>query len=182
MMTVAPRLMTNAELDALDVPFLRELHEGVLYQVPSPVFRHQMAVSSLAALFWAILPEGLVGLVAPFDYQPDEHTAYEPDYSVWDEAVVERRPLDVAPVLVIEVLSPSNPEHDLVRKFGGYARFGVPRYWMLNPEGETLVAYRLVDGAYIEEGRAVGEELFEVTDPFPIAFRPAALFRRGPAT
>jgi len=182
MVTLAPRLMTNADLDALDVPFLRELHEGVLYQVPSPVFRHQMAVSRIGAIFESLVPEGMVGLVAPFDYQPDEHTAYEPDYSVWDEQVVERRPLDVAPVLVIEVLSPSNPEHDLVRKFAGYARFGVPRYWMLNPVGERLVTYRLVEGAYVEEGRAEGETLFEVTEPFPICFRPAALFRRGPFT
>ncbi len=182
MVSTATQLMTNAELDALDVPFLRELHEGVLHLVPSPVFRHQRAVSRFAELFAPIVPVGMVGLVAPFDYQPDDHTTYEPDFSVWDEAVVERRPLDDPPVLVVEVLSPSNPEHDLVRKFGGYARFGVRHYWMLNPVGETLVAYRLEDGGYDEVGRATGEELFEVTDPFAVRLRPAALFRRGPAT
>ncbi len=181
MVTLAPQLMTTTELEALDVPFLRELHEGVLYLVPAPIFRHQMAVNRLAVVFEPHIPAGMVGLVAPFDYQPDEHTAYEPDYSVWDEDTVERRPLDVAPILVVEVLSPSNPEHDLVRKFGGYARFGVPHYWMVNPVGETLVAYRLESGAFVEVGRAVGEELFEVTDPFPVALRPGALFRRGPS-
>jgi len=181
MEAMAPRLLTNADLDALDVPFLRELHEGVLYVTPSPGFRHQQAVSRFAAVFESILPEGLVGVVAPFDYQPDDHTTYEPDYSVWDEAVVERRPLDVPPELVIEVLSPSKPEHDLVRKFGGYARFGVPHHWIVNPVGETLVAYRLRDGAYEEVGRAEGEELFAAEEPFPVRLRPAALFRRGPA-
>jgi Uma2 family endonuclease len=181
MEALAPRLLTNADLDALDVPFLRELHEGVLYVTPSPGFRHQQAVNRFAALFESLVPDGHVGLPAPFDYQPDEHTTYEPDYSVWDEAVVERRPLDVPPVLAIEVLSPSKPEHDLVRKFGGYERFGVPHYWIVNPVGETLVAYRLVDGRYVEAARAEGEELFEVDDPFPVRLRPAALFRRGPA-
>ena len=182
MVTAAPRLMTNADLDALDVPFLRELHEGVLYLVPSPAFRHQQAVSRFPVLFEPLLPDGLLGLVAPFDYQPDDHTTYEPDYSVWDESVVERRPLDVPPVLVVEVLSPSNPEHDLVRKLGGYARFSVPHYWMLNPVGERLVAYRLVDGRYVEVALAEGEEPLEVVEPFPVRLRPAALFRRGPAT
>jgi len=181
MEAMAPRLLTNADLDALDVPFLRELHEGVLYVTPSPGFRHQKAVSRLGVVFDDLVPEGFVGLVAPFDYRPDDHTTYEPDYSVWDEAIVERRPLDVPPVLAIEVLSPTKPEHDLVRKFGGYARSGVPNYWILNPVGETLVAYRLRNGAFVEVGRAEGEELFEVEEPFPVRLRPAALFRRGPA-
>ena len=178
---VAPRLLTNADLDALDVPFLRELHEGVLYLVPSPTFRHQMAVSRLTEILAPLVPDGLVGLVAPFDYRPDDSTTYEPDVSVWDEAVVERSPLDVPPVLVIEVLSPSNPHHDLVRKLGGYGRFGVVHYWMVNPIGETMVAYRLKKGGHVEAARAEGEELFEVDDPFPVRLRPAALFRRGPA-
>ena len=181
METLATRLLTNADLDALDVPFLRELHEGVLYVTPSPGFRHQRAVTRLGAVFESVVPEGFVGLVAPFDYQPDDHTTYEPDYSVWDESVVERRPLDVPPVLAIEVLSPSNPDHDLVRKFAGYARFGVPHYWVLNPIGHTLVAYALRNGTYAEVSRAEGEALFEVEEPFPVRLRPAALFRRGPA-
>jgi Uma2 family endonuclease len=181
MEALAPRLLTNADLDALDVPFLRELHEGVLYVTPSPGYRHQRAVGRLSEVFASVVPEGFVGLVAPFDYQPDDHTTYEPDFSVWDEAVVERRPLDVPPVLAIEVLSPSKPEHDLVRKFGGYQRFGVPHYWILNPVSETLGAYRLVEGRYVEAARAEGEALFEVVDPFPVRLRPAALFRRGPA-
>ena len=181
METLASSLLTNADLDALDVPFLRELHEGVLYVLPSPGYPHQRAVNKLAALFEAVLPEGLVGLPAPFDYQPDESTTYDPDYSVWEETVVERRPLDVPPVLAIEVLSPSNPDHDLVRKFAGYARFGVPHYWVLNPIGPTLVGYALRNGTYAEVGRAEGEALFEVEEPFPVRLRPAALLRRGPA-
>lgn len=173
--------MTNADLEALDLPFLRELHEGVLYLMPSPGFRHQMAVSRMAAIFPEAIPEGMVGLVAPYDYQPEYHTTYEPDYSVWDLAVVEKKPLDVPPVLAVEVLSPSHSDNDLVRKFGAYARFGVQHYWVLNPVGETLVAYRLKDGHYVEAVRVVGEDLFEVAEPFPVRLRPAALFRRGPA-
>jgi len=181
METLASSLLTNADLDALDVPFLRELHEGVLYVLPSPGYPHQRAVARLVVIMDALLPDGLVGLPAPFGYQPDERTTYEPDYSVWDESVVERCPLDVPPVLAIEVLSPSNPDHDLVRKFTGYARFGVLHYWVVNPMGHTLLAYTLRDGLYVEVGRAEGEALFEVEEPFPVRLRPAALFRRGPA-
>lgn len=181
METLASSLLTNADLDALDVPFLRELHEGVLYVLPSPGYPHQRAINRLAVILDSFIPEGLTGLPAPFDYQPDQRTTYEPDYSVWDEAVVERRPLDVPPVLAIEVLSPSNPDHDLVRKFAGYARFGVPHYWVLNPVGHTLLAYAVQDGLYVEVARAEGEALFEVDQPFPVRLRPAALFRSGAA-
>jgi len=99
METLASSLLTNADLDALDVPFLRELHEGALYVLPSPGYAHQRAVSRLPVLFEPLLPNGLLGLVAPFDFL----------------------------------------------------------------------------------GRAEGEALFEVEEPFPVRLRPAALFRSGPA-
>lgn len=37
------------------------------------------------------------------------------------------------PDLIVEVLSPSNPEQDTVVTRAAYARAGVPEYWMVRP-------------------------------------------------
>jgi Uma2 family endonuclease len=39
-----------------------------------------------------------------------------------------------APTFVVEVLSPGNPERDLVEKFPKYEEHGVKEYWILDPE------------------------------------------------
>ena len=41
---------------------------------------------------------------------------------------------------MLEVLSPSNPRHDLERKRELYARHGVPAYLILEPYQETVLA------------------------------------------
>lgn len=56
-----------------------------------------------------------------------------------------------APTFVVEVLSPGNPERDLVEKFPKYEEHGVSEYWILDPhdlrhrffrrENELLVEY-----------------------------------------
>ena len=53
-----------------------------------------------------------------------------------------------APDLVVEVLSPSTAPVDRGPKFETYARFGVPEYWIVDPEARTLEIYRLAGDAY----------------------------------
>jgi Uma2 family endonuclease len=51
-----------------------------------------------------------------------------------------------APTLVVEVLSPSTTQIDLVRKRQLYARHGVPYYWIVDPDALTVDAYVLGPG------------------------------------
>ena len=51
-----------------------------------------------------------------------------------------------APDLVVEVISASNPERDLVRKRGIYARHGIAEYWTADPEARSILTITL-DGA-----------------------------------
>ena len=57
------------------------------------------------------------------------------------------------PDLVVEVLSPGTREIDLARKMALYAKYGVPEYWIIDPETETTRILFLVDGVN-EEQRA----------------------------
>lgn len=49
------------------------------------------------------------------------------------------------PDLMIEILSPSNPENDLWRKRELYRRHGVREYWIINPLEERVYVFRYQD-------------------------------------
>ena len=52
------------------------------------------------------------------------------------------------PDLVVEILSPSNREHDLVKKKNLYEKFGVKEYWIVDPQTKAIIAYTLGSGKY----------------------------------
>jgi Uma2 family endonuclease len=54
--------------------------------------------------------------------------------------------------LALEVVSEDKPERDLVDKRGDYAEAGVPEYWIVNPQTETISVLRLKGNAYEEAG------------------------------
>ena len=43
------------------------------------------------------------------------------------------------PDLLAEILSPSNPAHDVQTKRAAYARAGVPEYWIVRPETRDVI-------------------------------------------
>ena len=53
---------------------------------------------------------------------------------------------------VVEVVSPDGPERDLVHKRDDYAEAGIPEYWIVDPELETITVLELEDGGYVESG------------------------------
>ena len=54
--------------------------------------------------------------------------------------------------LVAEVVSPDNPDRDIIDKRGDYAEAGIPEYWIANPIAGTVAVLVLSDGEYREHG------------------------------
>ena len=79
------------------------------------------------------------------EYETDAVTDQcQPDLSVFDqplEAVVADETLQ--PVIVIEIVSPGNPENDYIWKVEAYARMGIPEYWIVDP-GNDAVTFLLL--------------------------------------
>jgi Uma2 family endonuclease len=99
---------TRADLDAMPEDGRRyELIDGVIIVTPSPVTRHQDIVLSLGAFLRAGSPQDLKVLIAPFDVALSERTVLEPDILVARRSDVTLKDLPTAPVLAVEVLSPS---------------------------------------------------------------------------
>lgn len=91
-------------------------------------------------------------LIAPVDLYLDEMAnAVQPDIlfsSKNNPLVVDKSGLHGVPDLIIEILSPGNKEHDLVKKKLLYEKFGVKEYWVIDPETKMATGYSLKDATY----------------------------------
>lgn len=66
--------------------------------------------------------------------------------------IVKEKRIVGVPDLLVEILSPSNPERDLLVKRALYARNGVREYWIVDGETKTLEVNVLVGGRFSPAG------------------------------
>jgi Uma2 family endonuclease len=129
-----------------------ELIDGELYVTPAPRLKHQRVASNLAGHLFMYLRERPLGRVysAPVDVVFNDTNVVEPDILYISREREERqateRYLRGAPDLVVEILSPSTKYVDFGVKLHLYERFGVPEYWIIDPEEENTKIYRLEGG------------------------------------
>ncbi len=168
------RPLTVADLLELPVEGPRyELIDGLLIAMPPAELRHAYVASQLWRLLNDASPPGLWAIQAPAGAIIDDHTWVEPDVFVGRR--VEDRYFEGAPLLVVEVLSPSNRLYDLTTKFSRYERAGVPSYWVVDPFELRLLAWELVGGRYAQVADVAAEETWTARAPFPVTVRPGAL-------
>ncbi len=171
------RPLTRADLEAMPDDGRRyELIDGALVVTPAPSEGHQDAVLELAVLLLrAHCPPELKTMVAPFDVALSDSTVMQPDVLVARRSDVTSRDLPVAPVLAVEILSPSTKHIDLMLKRSRFEAAGCPSYWVVDPSEPSITAWDLRDGAYVEVCRAAGDGELTLTLPFPVAVRPSTL-------
>jgi Uma2 family endonuclease len=54
--------------------------------------------------------------------------------------------------LVIEIVSPDDPRRDKVEKRIDYASAGIPEYWIVDPQEQTITVLKLEGREYAEHG------------------------------
>lgn len=143
-----------------------ELIEGVAYAMsPSPSWSHQKLLGELYALLRGFLKGGpCTPIVAPMDVKFSEHTVVQPDITVWcnkentgeKDTSMDRMPQ--APsnaqkllTVVVEILSPSNPTHDLIHKLRLYEAHGIPEYWIVDIKDKLIIRNRLQNSRYLAD-------------------------------
>lgn len=129
----------------------REIIDGELIVTAAPYLRHQKLVGELHGQFWTHLKTHGGGqiYIAPADVVLSDINVVEPDLLfVADDQlqILTEKNVQGAPSLVIEVASDSRM--DRVRKRDLYARFGVPVYWVVDPETDRVEVYRLAGETY----------------------------------
>jgi Uma2 family endonuclease len=160
----AKAALTYADFVALPDDGKRyEILDGELFVTPSPTSRHQIVLANLFRILDARVRERGLGrvLFASLDVIFADTSIAEPDLLYVDTgrtSLISNRGIEGAPALLIEALSPSSIRADRRVKFELYARFGVPFYWIVDPDALTLEAYRLEGQRYVLAVRASGSE------------------------
>jgi Uma2 family endonuclease len=116
-------------------------------------------------------------LAAPFVVRMDPFNELKPDVLATRFADLTEQSLPRAPVLAVEVVSPSSGLRDRSLKKLVYERIGVLSYWIVDPSRErpALTAYELADGSYRELATVTGRQSWKAVRPFPVRVRPADL-------
>lgn len=157
-----------------------EIIEGVLYEMPAPRPEHAFIIANL--MFWlAPLVRALGGKLAPapIDLFLQGANPVQPDLLVLfaDQlGQVSERGIEGPPTVVIEVLSPSNIDHDRLVKRSLYARGGVPEYWIIDPRAETVEVLMLHQGQYLRHLLASGDDEVTSTVLVGLSFPASAVF------
>jgi len=173
----AGRPFTVAELDRMPDDGRRyELLDGVLIVSPRPTTVHQFVATRLAGVLDEACPEDLCVVAEPA-VQLGPQAEFDPDLVVVRIDQIGGAKFTEPPLLVVEVRSPSTALVDLNRKKAAYERFGVPSYWIVNPDlaHPELMVFELRDDRYTVETKTTAP--FTVTRPFSVAVDPARLTR-----
>ena len=143
---------TVEEYLALDTNQLVEFSNGFVEVLPMPSPPHQRIALFLYRILWAFITEQRLGevLVAPLPVELWSKKFREPDLVfVSKEKLAHQsakfwRNVD----LVVEVVSPDDPERDYRDKRKEYARAGIAEYWIVDPQQKLVTLLVLQEQEY----------------------------------
>lgn len=140
---------TEEEYLALDTNYLVELDDGTIEVLPMPSLPHQRIALFLYRVLWAFVDKHGLGevLTAPLPVRLWSKKFREPDILFLNEVtrLQQAKQYVVHPDLVMEVVSPDNPDRDYEKKRQEYAQAGIPEYWIVDPFQERIVVLVLED-------------------------------------
>lgn len=159
-----------------------ELYEGELIVCATPRPRHQLVIGNLYMLMVEHVRRRGLGQVflSPIDVILSRITVVQPDLVYLDTTrlgIVTDRAIEGAPTLVVEVLSPSTDARDRGDKQALYARYGVPYYWIADPEARTVEALRLSGEVYEPVATLAGTTPAALPPLHDLTLDPAAVWR-----
>lgn len=148
--TMLPSLQLQLEMITLEqyenLPENRrvEVFENVVYDMASPSQIHQTLSMELSNIIYNYIKnkKGLCQVFhAPFDVKLSDKpfTIVQPDIMViCDKDKLDGKRCNGAPDFIIEIVSPSNPADDYIRKLYYYKNYGVREYWIVDPRRKTV--------------------------------------------
>jgi Uma2 family endonuclease len=168
MIQVKPRFQSFEEYLAYDdgTEKLYELFNGELIEVPPESGTNVQIATFLLIQFAAIVGYRQVrGHGLELEVNGEPRNRY-PDLTILREEHIEQlakrntvRLTMSPPLLVVEVVSPGElqRDRDYVAKRIQYQDCGVPEYWIIDPDAQTVLIWELLENNYTEVGRFSGE-------------------------
>ena len=134
---------------------LVEFADGCLEELPLPTDLHQSILLYLFRRFdERVRAEGGVALVGPMRLKIRDSRFREPDLLLLRDARDSRRQnrFWLGADLVVEVVSPDDPDRDYIRKRQDYAEAKVSEYWIVDPQRDEINILSLAQDQYIDQG------------------------------
>ncbi|MFH1898653.1 MAG: Uma2 family endonuclease [Candidatus Desantisbacteria bacterium] len=140
---------------------------GDLFMTAAPLIYHQAISRNLAFIIWEFVKDHDMGEVfnSPVDIVFGSTNVVQPDI-----VYVSKKRLDIirekaifgAPDLVIEILSPTTLQMDVLLKKALYQRFGVREYWIVDPKEQKVEVFVMEGGKYESKGIFFQQDVVEV--------------------
>ena len=134
---------------------LIEFTKGTLEVLPMPTERHQAMLEFLFFALRAVIEQyGGKVRFAPLRLQIRGGKFREPDNMLMRDAHDPRRQnrFWLGADLVVEIVSPDDPERDTQTKRVDYAEARIPEYWIVNPDDESITVLELMGDEYRDHG------------------------------
>lgn len=175
------RMLTVEDMENMpDDEFRYELDDGILIASPVPSTLHQLAVARLTVILTAACPAEMV-VLAGVGVNISKFQHRVPDLAVVRVDSLETVFQETPPDLVVEVASPRTRLYDRNRKKDVYRGFGIPAYWIVEPDRNhsELTVFELRSDAYEQTAHVTGDEEYRAAVPFAVTIAPSALVRVG---
>ncbi|MFC5401631.1 Uma2 family endonuclease [Cohnella soli] len=129
-----------------------EIAGGRLELLSSPNSMHQVISQAIRDMMRDTCGLDYIMLTAPLDVILSDTEVRQPDLIFIHrsrKSIITKRGIDGVPDVVVEVLSPSTRRRDRRDKIIAYAKYGVPEYWIVDPDSYTIELNVLgADGRY----------------------------------
>ena len=132
-----------------------EIINGVHFVNPAPNLYHQEVSRHIQFQLYSQIELAGLGKVinAPVDLQLSDHDIVQPDLVIVTQGrkhILTPTKIKGVPDLVIEIVSPTNPDHDLKTKRKLYEDSAIPEYWIVLPDEHQVLQLVLHEGRYQE--------------------------------
>ncbi|ENH95645.1 hypothetical protein J416_14977 [Gracilibacillus halophilus YIM-C55.5] len=118
---------------------------------PAPTVTHQMVSFEIQKMISQSCASSYFILYAPIDLILSNKEVRQPDIVLIDRKrmdILSKRGIEGTPNMVMEILSPSTLKRDKMDKLETYAYYGIPEYWIVEPEIGFVEVYTLQNEIY----------------------------------
>ena len=158
-MTTATQTQLLTYEEYLDTPEIEgrfDIVDGEMIMAPSPIPEHQITFRQFFRILDRFVVERNLGelLSAPLDVviRRNPLRTRQPDLLLLSNESYARiyldRPIEEAPELAIEILSPSNTRRRVQDALADYAVIGVRECWLVSLDARTIEVLMLVNGEW----------------------------------
>lgn len=134
-----------------------EYVDGVLEERPMGQFEHAAWQKAILKWFLAHEAEWNVRVMPELRVQVAPTRFRVPDVTVLDRREPKQPIITRPPLAVFEILSPEDRFERLTRKLRDYAAMGIPRIWVVDPQGPRFFQFRAGGLQPAEDCAGVGD-------------------------